>query len=1098
MEPVQHEASGWAGGLKIFAGLILAVPLIALAAVLFILTTVPDLDVIRREAEAQIHENLGLNVQFKDRFSVTFYPSFGISTGRVSLGVPGNWQTPLVTVDELVMSMDLAPLLADRVVIDKAIAIGLKINLHQPKTGPANWDVLLETLQERVGRTAAEEKDEGNDAFGSNITLEVERLVFRDAGVNLRDDANARHIKISGLSVEADDMRINAPIFFTAGFDYSINQPEIQGKVSAAGQFQLDIARARYTLSGMALRLVASGPAIPPAFGRPEFTGLVSYDRLSQIANLRQFSLTSKIAKVTGDLLIKDPSGRAEAHGDVNFTMADILAVFAADGPRRRYPVTAAGSFDISEESFQADRLQLTLDGQSIEGRLEAQFGDRRMARFELDGGKFDLRQLLADIKTLPGIAKPAGEAEDRPFAVPAGLPPADHIAHVIAALSDALQPVRNVFAALGQYQEWGSIEGKFRLAELVLPEARLGGVKASIHTGDGVVTGGMEIGELAGGSGRFDLKVTLQGHGEGVALNLASRLDDVDSSRLLLGLPDHFGKVTVQGDFQARGATAEAMLQSASGFVDVSMRRPGGLISLPLVPTLPPFKPTRADFKLRVALGDEPGSRRHHVTALARLQDGPTQRSIAVKLQTPIEFRSINDGGPALGTVNFNGALLNGMKHGAPRILGLMSKLRLDLKGEKIHLDELRLLLDGQSARFAGTIGTIFAETPTIKGHVELSELDIPALVQFADYALPDIAPLVRLPIISGEADLEIGPKVISVKFKKLNLDENHFSGSIRFMPGDPADLRYELAGDVIDLDHYLPPPEPIVAVAEETGDDAQPAAAGKIAGSAAKLENHDLFKDLEIVPLNAIKVKGKVTLGSIKWQDYLLRNVLIRSDYKDRALTINPFRIGLFGGTVSGRMDANFGLPTPVLNADLTVKDWRLEQILAAIGRDPREVTGALDIRFRGKFRGRTIKRFKQTLNGRAAFKMKDIVVSRNIGDDAGAGKEAETDDIEITEGTGRFEIHNGEFLNNDLRITAPKISAWGRGRFHIVEDTIDYTLQATYSGALSVPVRVVGKLSDPDFDANIAKVLGGGTGGLLDLPFRILDPIIKPLLR
>jgi uncharacterized protein involved in outer membrane biogenesis len=1086
MARLQRKARSRAGSYKILIGLIFVTPLVAITLASIALTSFLDLESLRREVELQIRENLGLAVQFESRFSISLFPDFGIRTGRISLKVPGDWQSPIVAVDELLVSMQPIALLTKRLVIRKAFVSGLKINLTRLESGSANWEVVLQALQDKQVDTPDPTEDEGLSFGTFDVALQVEHLFVRNAGLSLRDKANDLSADLEGLELETKDLRLDAPITFKTGLEFDLDRLGINGSANAAGQIQLDLAASSYSVSGVAVRVIASGPGIPPALENPEFVGFVNYDDLSSIISLQKFTFSSGNVAASGDVMVRNPTTFPEVQGDVTVSSADFLsALVAGHEHQRRYPASASGRFAVSQDQIQVDQLKFLLDGKAMTGFLEASLGDRPFVNFDLKGGSINLHNLLEDVKSLaPFESEETPDAASAPVNTPGDTSLSRQLEQFASTLDDGLGPVVEAFAAVEKLLSWGRINGRIVLEELILPEVKLGQVDASLQVGGGIAGGYLDISNVAGGSARLDLNALRKRTSKDLSLSLSSRLENIDTTQLKLGIADDFGLVGFRGSIVTSGSSPAQMLRGASGFADLTIKREAGLVSLASSPVLPDLRPDHASFHFDVVRSDDGEPLvQHKVEARARIIDTSRRTSLAATFAAPIQFRAISDGLPLLGTVDLRAAFFRGANEDQVQMLALDTSFRLDPMQSTIDISKLDLSIDDQSLKFNGTARDFFAGMPQVNGKLNVASLDLPDLAHFVDLPLPDISPLTRIPVISTKVKFEVGPGKYLAGIDSLTLDEIRLAGSIEFEPGDITRLSYELKGGQIDLNQYLPaPPEP------------EPSDSGN---SATKNQDEDfnsvnLFEGLDKLPLDEYWLKGGLVFDRIAWRDYVIKDLEFRSRLDRRVLSVDRFATKIFGGSIDGNMAANLNPDRRQINADFTFKRWEVDTLLELAGQNPELASGRLDARFRGKVEGDSINSFKRSLTGRAAFKLVNAVVSQE------SNGESDPIKLDIQQCTGRFAIRSGEFQNNDLRMIGPKFSARGRGRFHISEDTIDYTLEAKYGDLLSVPVIIRGSLSDPSLSAEFGKALGTGSGGLLDLPFRIFDPLILPTLR
>jgi len=101
----------------------------------------PPTDLIRQQAIAQVKESTGRTLSIAGKTGLTFYPSIGVSMGKVSLSAPpGMSAPPTVTMDRLTVAVKLLPLLGSEIRVDRFILENPVFDLRVDKSGAKSWD----------------------------------------------------------------------------------------------------------------------------------------------------------------------------------------------------------------------------------------------------------------------------------------------------------------------------------------------------------------------------------------------------------------------------------------------------------------------------------------------------------------------------------------------------------------------------------------------------------------------------------------------------------------------------------------------------------------------------------------------------------------------------------------------------------------------------------------------------------------------------------------------------------------------------------------------------------------------------------------------
>jgi len=193
------------------------------------------------------------------------------------------------------------------------------------------------------------------------------------------------------------------------------------------------------------------------------------------------------------------------------------------------------------------------------------------------------------------------------------------------------------------------------------------------------------------------------------------------------------------------------------------------------------------------------------------------------------------------------------------------------------------------------------------------------------------------------------------------------------------------------------------------------------------------------------------------------------------DRArMVIEARELQAYGGNLAGSFVVN-GRGGLSVGGDLKATGVAMQPFLQAVAKFDRLIgSGDMSVKFLGV--GNTMAAIMASLTGSGNLKFDkgellglDLVGMLRTLDMGyvGEGKKTVFDAI-----TGSFTMKDGIFRNDDLRLTAPYVSATGEGRVGIGARDLDYRLTATAlakadgSGGVTVPVIISGAWSQPKF--------------------------------
>ncbi|GAB4353984.1 MAG: AsmA family protein [Immundisolibacter sp.] len=326
-------------------------------------------------------------------------------------------------------------------------------------------------------------------------------------------------------------------------------------------------------------------------------------------------------------------------------------------------------------------------------------------------------------------------------------------------------------------------------------------------------------------------------------------------------------------------------------------------------------------DLEVSIA-GLDPG-RPIPLTAAATLEVGDPVRSAQLDLTTTLEWS-----GEALW--HARALHLDATLDGAP----LREPLPLRLTGEasfdsaQSRLAVQGLTLQGGPLSLAGDLTVARAdEGPVVGAQLRLQRLDVRALARYVGVAL-STADAQALQQISGSLDVSADADEVNLARLELAVDGSQWRGSARVRDFARPAVRFELAGDRLDLDRYLAPEPGPVPAAPEVASQEAPAPASPVPASPANALRQAARYDVD----------GTLELGTLNLRGVTVEPLTVQLRSGQGRLAVEPVKAGLYGGAVdaSAQVDAS-GRGDPRLRLKLSATDVSIAPLLTALaGQD------------------------------------------------------------------------------------------------------------------------------------------------------------------
>jgi AsmA protein len=356
----------------------------------------------------------------------------------------------------------------------------------------------------------------------------------------------------------------------------------------------------------------------------------------------------------------------------------------------------------------------------------------------------------------------------------------------------------------------------------------------------------------------------------------------------------------------------------------------------------------------------------------------------------------------------------------------------------------------------------------------------------------------------VALKAGLKGNQTKIAVSNAVLNLDDSTLNFTLNASDFSRPDLAFDLNLDRIDLDRYLPP-----------ASEKQPAA-----------EKSTAKKPPDYAPLRKLILDGRIQIGQLVVEKAKLQDLLIHITAQNGIINLDPLKVDLYQGNVSGSSKVNVQNESPQVNINLGAKNIQVGPLLKdVLQKDFLEgVTNAqLTLAMSGDD-GATI---KKTLTGEGQVLFTDGAIVgidlagmlRNVKAAFGLEqKPSQKPRTDFSELSAPFTIVNGVVHTPETSLKSPLIRVVAAGNANLINETLDFRVEpkvvATIKGqgdtqqhsGLMVPVLVSGTFAKPKFAPDLAgiakqqleKQLQGTEQGTIPLKKKELEESAKGILK
>lgn len=431
---------------------------------------------------------------------------------------------------------------------------------------------------------------------------------------------------------------------------------------------------------------------------------------------------------------------------------------------------------------------------------------------------------------------------------------------------------------------------------------------------------------------------------------------------------------------------------------------------------------------------------------------------------------------------------------------LEIKSSIDVLMDDELITLNQLQLTALGVKARAEIKVSQLL-QTPLIQGEVDVQSFNARDLAKRAGITLPEMANANALQDVSIKTKIKMQGEKLEANDFRLSLDKSVFSGWLHVLNLTKQQLRYELAAEQFNADHYLPP------VTEDIVRD-------KSAAAVAASDDEKI--ELPVEMMRKLDLQGDLRIASLRVRTFELKQFLMTTRASKGEIDINPLSMQMLEGAVMSKVKLNVQNKTPAYTVNMDVKQLHLGLVVNPIlkevmDNEPISIKGAANLLMDIKASGDTLKQLKQSSLGQIVLDMKDTEVNdfdpEHYMRKAVAGyvqskglnlSQAIVSEYKAKQKTVFDVIHStvnlarGKATTNDFIMRSPQVQVTAEGQVDIIQNTMDVTSstkltsnRATLDKMLAEPiyVRVYGPFDALAYDLDrtrLAKSAVNALGG------------------
>ncbi|MCK5726630.1 MAG: AsmA family protein [Thiotrichaceae bacterium] len=359
----------------------------------------------------------------------------------------------------------------------------------------------------------------------------------------------------------------------------------------------------------------------------------------------------------------------------------------------------------------------------------------------------------------------------------------------------------------------------------------------------------------------------------------------------------------------------------------------------------------------------------------------------------------------------------------------------------------------------------------PSVTGHFSTNVISLHTLFKRFAIQLPPMKNPKSLSTAKASFQLTATEDSIDLQQLNLKIDGTTIKGRFAMQGFDKPMYQPDLTIDTLNLDDYLAPKSEVKQSTASSGSSANEA----------------------LLPLNILrelKIKGRVKIGSLRFNDLSFSHLLAKIDAKNGLIKLNPLNASMYKGTYKGYMTIDAQNAVPQMKMRHALTDLRSESLLFDLFRD-KYISGQANVVTELSAKGNRLDVLLASIKGTTTMDFKngsirDSNFAEKVSLAVNAFEKKSIKDgktvVNFTGLSGDWVADQGIFTTNNLKLVSPYFSIEGLGTTDMAKQFVDMTLRIGSKNRgkgdgkkrLYAPLRIQGPFSDLKFSIDLKDLL------------------------
>ena len=362
------------------------------------------------------------------------------------------------------------------------------------------------------------------------------------------------------------------------------------------------------------------------------------------------------------------------------------------------------------------------------------------------------------------------------------------------------------------------------------------------------------------------------------------------------------------------------------------------------------------------------------------------------------------------------------------------------------VSIDNLAIKSSGMKA--TGKLQVSGEQLDQLSGNLAVAAFDLKALLKEMQLPAINTSDDASLRKIAFSTQLSGSLEQLNLSGLQLRVDDTKIAGSASYQLSSGL-IGFNLKGDAIDLNRYLP--QPAKDIASSTT-----AATDKPAKGTAKAAGYSKDIIIPMQPLRDLKLKGQLTFDSITFQKTKISKLDVKIDANAGLVKISKLNLQAYGGSINNSIRLDARKKTLAIAIDNNINKLQLGPVLVDFAATD-AMTGTLVSNSKLTASGQSVHSIVNSLSGKMQFTLADGVVKgidaaqqmcETINKVASLGGVVSTT-VAVDKSTpfasikGLLNLKNGVISNQDFSADLDAINATGKGTVNLPTQSLNYRI-------------------------------------------------------